>query len=83
MRESESSLQRLAIERDEAERERWNILRHARDEAERGLSLATQLNMREAQVQQLQQDLHEVKKVIIEPTKTKTINKAKINNPNL
>lgn len=60
MRESESSLQRLAIERDEAERERWNILRHARDEAERGLALATQLNLREAQIQQLQQELHEV-----------------------
>lgn len=60
MRESESSLQRLALERDEAERERWSILRHARDEAERGLALATQLNLREAQIQQLQQDLHDV-----------------------
>ncbi|CAL8147946.1 unnamed protein product [Orchesella dallaii] len=62
MRESESSLQRLAIERDEAERERWSILRHARDEAERGLALATQLNLREAQIQQLQQELHETKR---------------------
>ena len=60
MRESEASLQRLAIERDEAERERWNILRHARDEAERGLALATQLNVREAQVQQMQEELHDV-----------------------
>ncbi|ODN06256.1 Kazrin, partial [Orchesella cincta] len=59
MRESESSLQRLAIERDEAERERWSILRHARDEAERGLALATQLNLRHAQIQQLK-ILHEI-----------------------
>ncbi len=60
MKESESSLQRLIVERDEAERERWNILRHARDEAERGLALATQLNVRESQVQQMQQELHDV-----------------------
>jgi len=60
MRESEAALQRMALERDEAERERWNILRHARDEAERGLTLATQLNVRESQVQQFQEELHEV-----------------------
>jgi len=60
MKESESSIQRLVLERDEAERERWNILRHARDEAERGLALAAQLNVRESQVQQIQQELHEV-----------------------
>lgn len=60
MKESEISLQRLVVERDEAERERWKILRHARDEAERGLALAAQLNVRESQVQQMQQELHEV-----------------------
>lgn len=60
MKESETALQRLIVERDEAERERWNILRHARDEAERGLALAAQLNVREAQIQQMQQELHEV-----------------------
>jgi len=60
MRESEAAQLRLVAERDDAERERWSILRHARDEAERGLSLATQLNLREAQVQQLQEELHEV-----------------------
>jgi len=60
MRESEATQLRLVTERDEAERERWTILRHARDEAERGISLATQLNLRETQVQQLQEELHEV-----------------------
>jgi hypothetical protein len=60
MKESEISLQRIIVERDEAERERWNILRHARDEAERSLALAAQLNVRESQIQQLQQELHEV-----------------------
>lgn len=60
MKESEESLQRLIAERDEAERERWTILRHARDEAERGLAIAAQLNVRESQVQQLQQELLEV-----------------------
>jgi len=60
MKESDASLQRLVVERDEAERERWNILRHARDEAERGLAIAAQLNVREAQIQQMQQELLEV-----------------------
>ena len=65
MRESEATQLRLVNERDEAERERWTILRHARDEAERGISLATQLNLRETQVQQLQEELHEVSQNLI------------------
>nr|XP_018904283.1 PREDICTED: kazrin-like isoform X1 [Bemisia tabaci] len=44
MRESE---EQLAQERAERERERWSLLRHARDEAERSLSLAAQLDLKE------------------------------------
>lgn len=60
MRESESSLQQLSTEREERERERWSLLRHARDEAERSLSLAAQLAAKDAQIQQLQENLEEV-----------------------
>lgn len=64
MRESEASLQQLSTEREERERERWSLLRHARDEAERSLSLAAQLDAKEQQLQQLQEQLLEVTIII-------------------
>lgn len=60
MRENDTSLQQLSTEREERERERWSLLRHARDEAERSLSLAAQLNAKEVQLQQAQEQLQEV-----------------------
>jgi hypothetical protein len=54
------STQQLAAEREERERERWTLLRHARDEAERSLALAAQLTARETQIQQLQDHIMEV-----------------------
>lgn len=53
-------MQQLSTEREERERERWSLLRHARDEAERSLSLAAQLEIKEQQLQQLQEQLQEV-----------------------
>lgn len=60
MRDNESSLQRLSTEREERERERWSLLRHARDEAERSLSLAAQLAAKDVHIQQLQDNLDDV-----------------------
>lgn len=60
IREQDASMQQLSTEREERERERWSLLRHARDEAERSLSLAAQLEMKEQQLQQLQDQLQEV-----------------------
>lgn len=60
IREQDASMQQLSTEREERERERWSLLRHARDEAERSLSLAAQLEMKEQQLQQLQEQLQEV-----------------------
>lgn len=62
VRENETSLQQLSTEREERERERWSLLRHARDEAERSLSLAAQLNAKELQLQQTQEQLQDVSK---------------------
>ncbi|CAG9824874.1 unnamed protein product [Phaedon cochleariae] len=59
-RDNETSFQQLSTEREERERERWNLLRHARDEAERSLSLAAQLNAKEIQLQQAQEQLQEL-----------------------
>lgn len=61
MRDTEVSTQQLAAEREERERERWTLLRHARDEAERSLALAAQLTARETQIQQLQEHILEVR----------------------
>ncbi|XP_024085812.1 kazrin isoform X4 [Cimex lectularius] len=47
MRESEES---LTQERAERERERWSLLRHARDEAERSLNLAAQLDLKQREL---------------------------------
>lgn len=68
MRESESSLQQLTTEREERERERWSLLRHARDEAERSLSLAAQLAAKDAHIQQLQENLDEVRHPLFKPS---------------
>lgn len=58
-------MQQLSTEREERERERWSLLRHARDEAERSLSLAAQLNAKELQLQQAQEQLQEVSVYVI------------------
>lgn len=60
MRESEAALRQLIQERNEAEREKWTILRHARDEAERCLAVTTQLAARDAKIDQLQDELVQV-----------------------
>lgn len=60
MRESEAALRQLMQERNEAEREKWTILRHARDEAERCLDLTTQLAGRDQKILKLHEELSQV-----------------------
>lgn len=60
MHDSDHSLKQLAQEREECDRERWNLLKHARDEAERSVALRAQLGIKEAQVKQLQDQLQQV-----------------------
>lgn len=62
VRESDASLQQLSTEREERERERWSLLRHARDEAERSLSLAAQLNAKELQLRQAHEQLRDARR---------------------
>lgn len=57
IRESESSNAKVSSDR---ERERWSLLKHARDESERSISLAAQLNARDIQLQRIQEQLQEV-----------------------
>ncbi|XP_071446479.1 kazrin isoform X5 [Hetaerina americana] len=65
MRENEASLQQLWSEREERERERWRLLRHAKDQTERGITLAAQLSAREAQARELHQQLQECKRQLV------------------
>lgn len=62
IRESDASLQQLSTEREERERERWSLLRHARDEAERSLSLAAQLNAKELQLREAREQLRDARR---------------------
>lgn len=57
IRDSESIAMKNNSDR---ERERWSLLKTARDEAERSLALAAQLNARDMQLQRTQDQLQEV-----------------------
>lgn len=57
MRETETSVSKVSSER---ERERWSLLKHAREEAERSIALAAQLNTRDMQLKRVQEQLQEV-----------------------
>uniref|UniRef100_A0A182PCT0 SAM domain-containing protein n=1 Tax=Anopheles epiroticus TaxID=199890 RepID=A0A182PCT0_9DIPT len=59
IRESESN---SAKQNTERERERWSLLKHARDEAERSIALAAQLNARDLQLQRTQEQLQEARR---------------------
>uniref|UniRef100_T1IL73 SAM domain-containing protein n=1 Tax=Strigamia maritima TaxID=126957 RepID=T1IL73_STRMM len=62
VKESDESIKQLTLERDSSEREKWSILKHARDESERSVSLCSQLSLKESQLQQVQEELNEARK---------------------
>lgn len=57
MRENESNVTKQTSDR---ERERWSLMKHAREEAERSIALAAQLNTRDMQLKRVQEQLQEV-----------------------
>ncbi|XP_037918589.1 kazrin isoform X3 [Hermetia illucens] len=59
IRETETNNAKISSER---ERERWSLLKHARDEAERSLALAQQLSARDIQLQRTQEQLQEARR---------------------
>lgn len=62
IRETESTNAKVSSER---ERERWSLLKHAREESERSLALAAQLNARDIQLQRIQEQLQEVRRIFV------------------
>lgn len=52
----------------EREQERWSLMKHARDEAERSVALATQLTARDAQLHRLQEQLLDARRQLATAT---------------
>ncbi|XP_064460949.1 kazrin-like isoform X2 [Ornithodoros turicata] len=59
MHDSDHNFKQLVKEREECEREKWNILKHARDEAERSVQLRMQLGLKDSHIKQLQEHLQQ------------------------
>lgn len=59
MHDSDHNFKQLVKEREDCEREKWNILKRARDEAERCVSLRVQLGLKESHIKQLQEHLQQ------------------------
>ncbi|XP_043229620.1 liprin-alpha-1-like isoform X6 [Amphibalanus amphitrite] len=57
IKENDESLRTLAAERDETEREKWNILKHARDETERSVGLSAELSNKDGQLKHITEEL--------------------------
>ena len=57
LRERDEQLKKMSRENHRLEREKWELLRRARDAAERSLSLRTQLDMKEGALRTAQSEL--------------------------
>ena len=56
----ECYLIQLAQEKDDSEREKWEIVKRARDAAERALSLRTECDQKDKEIRDLRADLNKV-----------------------
>ncbi|XP_076361423.1 kazrin-like [Tachypleus tridentatus] len=64
MKQSDEKLKQLVREREECEREKWNMLKHAKDETEKTVTLCAQLDMKESQITHLTEELNVVREKI-------------------
>lgn len=55
------SSEKLASEKEDVEREKWEIIKRAREAAERSVMLQSKLDSKEKLVQKMQSDLSEVR----------------------
>ncbi|XP_070206858.1 kazrin-like isoform X3 [Littorina saxatilis] len=61
VQESDESIKQLAMEKEESEREKWDIIRRARESAERSMLLRSQLDTREQTIAELQEEIAKLK----------------------
>lgn len=59
IRDSESNVAKVASDSDH---DRWTLIKHAHDEAERSLALAAQLNVKDIQLKRMEQQLLEARR---------------------
>ena len=60
MTESEASLKKMVAEKEEVEKDRWEILKRAREAAERSVALREQLDKKEKENESLEEELEKV-----------------------
>lgn len=61
MAENDESIKKLASEKEDVEREKWEIIKRAREAAERSVMLQSKLDSKEKLVQKMQSDLSELR----------------------
>ena len=59
LRDSESNVLKTTSDNDH---DRWTLIKHAHDEAERSLALAAQLNVKDLQLKRMEKQLHEARR---------------------
>lgn len=65
LRERDEQLKKMSKENHRLEREKWELLRRARDAAERSLSLRTQLDMKEGALRAVQSELERARNELL------------------
>ncbi|XP_076315216.1 kazrin-like isoform X2 [Tachypleus tridentatus] len=58
MKQSDENLKQLVRAKEECEIEKWSILKHARDETEKSVTLSAQLELKESQLRQMKEELN-------------------------
>ena len=75
MQEFEESVHQLQAEKEESEREKWEILRRARDSAERSVSLRTQLDIKETALQAAEDELARLRRQVDDGVRSTPVGK--------
>ncbi|XP_038061602.1 kazrin-like [Patiria miniata] len=70
--ESDDSLRKVIVEKEEVEKDRWEILKRAREAAERSVSLREQLDKREKENEGLEEEIDKLKHQITAERRTCT-----------
>ena len=60
MTESERSLKKIVAEKEEVEKDRWEILKRAREAAERSVALREQLDKKEKENELMEEEMEKV-----------------------
>ncbi|XP_074654729.1 kazrin-like isoform X2 [Tubulanus polymorphus] len=71
MKDNDNAVKQLALEKEECEREKWQLLKRAHESTERALALKTDMDSKDLLIKNLQKELEEVKEHVSELQKSK------------